>query len=259
MKFHHGPPTSYGRAASVELGNATTTCSEQDVRSILASVQPAAKLNQGNLCHLDIRPNAPRGSDAVIGRLETPADPQIAIGTLRSMTLGFDLLTRQPTYVPVNCVVCPYHSFSATTLFYSSTNGLASGNTRLDALCHALCEVIERDAFMITWLQRLVAQPFDPLSHPHSDVRRIATAYLHRGARLKLARLPSDHEVAVFAGLIVQESAPFEPAVVVGLVTLAVAPSTETGSVKALSISRTRLRGPATRTSAGSLVTPATS
>ena len=65
---------------------------------------------------------------------------------LLEWTLGFDLLTRQPTYVPVNCVVCPYHSFSVTTLFYSSTNGLASGNTRLDALCHALCEVIERDA-----------------------------------------------------------------------------------------------------------------
>jgi ribosomal protein S12 methylthiotransferase accessory factor len=31
-------------------------------------------------------------------------------------------------------------------LFYASTNGLASGNTRTEALCHALCEVIERDA-----------------------------------------------------------------------------------------------------------------
>ena len=36
-------------------------------------------------------------------------------------------------------------------------------------------------------------------------------------------------------------------------------PSTETGSVKALSISWTRLRGPATSTSAGSLATSATS
>ncbi len=41
--------------------------------------------------------------------------------------------------------------------------------------------------------------------------------------------------------------------------TEAVAASTETGSVKALSISRTRLRGPATRTSPGSLATPAIS
>ena len=57
-----------------------------------------------------------------------------------------DLITRRPTFVPLNCVVAPYNPVSAMPLFYTSTNGLASGNTRLEALCHALCEVIERDA-----------------------------------------------------------------------------------------------------------------
>jgi ribosomal protein S12 methylthiotransferase accessory factor len=35
-------------------------------------------------------------------------------------------------------------------LFYASTNGLASGNTREEAVCHALCEVIERDAMAVS-------------------------------------------------------------------------------------------------------------
>lgn len=65
---------------------------------------------------------------------------------LLEWVLGFDLVTRQPTFAPLNCVVCPYDPFSGLSLFYSTTNGLASGNTRLEALCHALCEVIERDA-----------------------------------------------------------------------------------------------------------------
>jgi ribosomal protein S12 methylthiotransferase accessory factor len=60
--------------------------------------------------------------------------------------LGFDLIARRPTFAPLNCVMCPYVSTAGMSLFYSSTNGLASGNTRVDALCHALCEVIERDA-----------------------------------------------------------------------------------------------------------------
>jgi ribosomal protein S12 methylthiotransferase accessory factor len=64
--------------------------------------------------------------------------------------LGFDLIARRPTYAPLNCVVAPYNTFSGLPLFYSSTNGLASGNTRLEALCHALCEVIERDASALT-------------------------------------------------------------------------------------------------------------
>jgi ribosomal protein S12 methylthiotransferase accessory factor len=59
---------------------------------------------------------------------------------------GFDLITRRPSFAPLNCVVAPYHPDSAQPLFYTSTNGLASGNTRVDAVCHALCEVIERDA-----------------------------------------------------------------------------------------------------------------
>jgi len=59
---------------------------------------------------------------------------------------GFDLMTRRPTFAPLNCVVAPYSSDSGLTLFYTSTNGLASGNSRTEAVCHALCEVIERDA-----------------------------------------------------------------------------------------------------------------
>jgi ribosomal protein S12 methylthiotransferase accessory factor len=67
---------------------------------------------------------------------------------------GFDLLNRRLTLAPLNCIVCPYTPRSGATLFYTSTNGLASGNTRLEALCHALCEVIERDAASIAMAGR---------------------------------------------------------------------------------------------------------
>ncbi|MEK6279020.1 MAG: YcaO-like family protein [Acidobacteriota bacterium] len=63
---------------------------------------------------------------------------------------GFDLLTRKATYLPLNAVVCPYEPAPGRALFYASTNGLASGNTLVEALCHALCEVIERDALAIS-------------------------------------------------------------------------------------------------------------
>jgi ribosomal protein S12 methylthiotransferase accessory factor len=60
---------------------------------------------------------------------------------------GFELLQRRPTFVPLNAVVTPYRPANgAEQLFYSSTNGLASGNSRTEALCHALCEVVERDS-----------------------------------------------------------------------------------------------------------------
>src|SRR4051812_11124125 len=60
---------------------------------------------------------------------------------------GWDLLSDRPTYVPLNSVVCPYAPGpGATELYLSHTNGLASGNTLEEALCHALCEVVERDS-----------------------------------------------------------------------------------------------------------------
>jgi len=63
---------------------------------------------------------------------------------------GYDLLNTRETFVPLNAVICPYRSQNGSMLFYASTNGLASGNTLTEALCHAMCEVIERDAQAIS-------------------------------------------------------------------------------------------------------------
>jgi ribosomal protein S12 methylthiotransferase accessory factor len=59
---------------------------------------------------------------------------------------GYDLLQRRLTWVPLNAVICPYETDSYAHLFHASSNGLASGNSLTEAVCHALCEVIERDA-----------------------------------------------------------------------------------------------------------------
>jgi ribosomal protein S12 methylthiotransferase accessory factor YcaO len=60
---------------------------------------------------------------------------------------GYDLLSKRPTYLPLNTVVCPYEPPPGRlNLYFSSSNGLASGNTTEEALCHALCEIVERDA-----------------------------------------------------------------------------------------------------------------
>ena len=63
--------------------------------------------------------------------------------------LGYDLIADRPRYVPLNAVVTPYRPSRASSPWDSSTNGLASGNTREEAICQALCEVIERDAMAV--------------------------------------------------------------------------------------------------------------
>lgn len=65
--------------------------------------------------------------------------------------LGYDLLNRKEILVPAQLVFSKYSPRPpAVCAFpYSHTNGLASGNVLEEAICQALCEVIERDAVSI--------------------------------------------------------------------------------------------------------------
>ncbi len=64
---------------------------------------------------------------------------------------GFDLLNNENVLVPAQLALSQYHAKPpAINVFLGShTNGLASGNVLEEAVCHALCEVIERDASSI--------------------------------------------------------------------------------------------------------------
>ena len=61
---------------------------------------------------------------------------------------AFDLLQNECLWIPYELVhtkfIIPRPAGSGC--FYASSNGLASGNTLLEATNHAICEVIERDA-----------------------------------------------------------------------------------------------------------------
>lgn len=61
---------------------------------------------------------------------------------------GFDLIQREPVWAPYELVHANYTLPHPTGhgSFAPSSNGLASGNHLLEAISHAICEVIERDA-----------------------------------------------------------------------------------------------------------------
>jgi ribosomal protein S12 methylthiotransferase accessory factor YcaO len=64
---------------------------------------------------------------------------------------GFDLLTNEKVLVPAEIALYRYSPKDPAICAFSHfhTNGLASGNVLEEAICHALCEVIERDAISI--------------------------------------------------------------------------------------------------------------
>ena len=64
---------------------------------------------------------------------------------------GYDLQNNQEVLVPAQLVLSKFSTKppSDSAFLYSHTNGLASGNVLEEAICHALYEVIERDAVSI--------------------------------------------------------------------------------------------------------------
>ena len=73
---------------------------------------------------------------------------------------GFDLLTNEPVLVPAGLAgYGPKYMGEISPYELNSSNGLASGNCFAEALCHALCELVERDAWTLAdlhsrWIPR---------------------------------------------------------------------------------------------------------
>jgi ribosomal protein S12 methylthiotransferase accessory factor len=128
------------------------------------------------------------------------------------------LIDGRLVYVPALAVFMNYEvQRPEEFLFPVTSNGLACGATLADAICAAALEVIERDAFMITWLNRLPSQRLRWDTLPDTEALQLCHAYRRRGVELILLRLTTDHPFHVFCAIGVQTNKPNEPAAVVGL------------------------------------------
>jgi ribosomal protein S12 methylthiotransferase accessory factor YcaO len=85
---------------------------------------------------------------------------------------GYDIINKENILVPAALALFRYTptSPSLNPFAFHHTNGLASGNVVEEAVCHALCEVIERDAISLSQL-RASAIPFHILYKIYSNLR----------------------------------------------------------------------------------------
>ncbi|MDP9289968.1 MAG: YcaO-like family protein [Thermoproteota archaeon] len=99
---------------------------------------------------------------------------------------GFDLLANHRILVPAALALWRYSrpkdksaehkgAIVVNPFAHQHTNGLASGNVIEEAICHALCEVIERDAWSLAELQASAI--------PYSILKKILGMLLENGYR----------------------------------------------------------------------------
>jgi ribosomal protein S12 methylthiotransferase accessory factor len=109
-------------------------------------------------------------------------------------------------WVPAEAVLCPYRDpEQPTAAVLSTSNGVAAGSSFEQAADSALRELIERDAFMWTWVQRVSRERIDPASLP--DAVRVDLALIEsHGLLVDLINLTLETDPVVLCAVHTSEA-----------------------------------------------------
>jgi ribosomal protein S12 methylthiotransferase accessory factor len=116
-----------------------------------------------------------------------------------------DLETGQAGALPAELIDYPSRN-TGPALFGASTNGLASGNSLLEASLHALLELIERDIWSLEIVRR--ASILVEASSLPDEVCQIAERAARAGLGLKVRTVPNDYGIPFFAAFVFDERLP---------------------------------------------------
>jgi YcaO-like protein with predicted kinase domain len=121
---------------------------------------------------------------------------------------GTDVMTAQRVWLPYECVHLDFRvpGPQGSGCFLATGTGLAAGNHRLEAVSHALCEVVERDAFAL-WDARTPAQRasrrLDPDTVDDPGCLGLLGAFEQAGVGVAVWDLTTDAGLPVFSAMVV--------------------------------------------------------
>ncbi len=120
---------------------------------------------------------------------------------------GGELSSGEPVWLPYELVSTNYTLPlpPGSGCFTANTNGLASGNSLGEAICHGLCELIERDATTLWRVQGAAARrarAIDPATIEDVDCRNLLDRFERANVAVRIWNVTTDIEVACFQCLI---------------------------------------------------------
>ena len=137
-------------------------------------------------------------------RGEKPIDPESLILPVTTDSTqeipwvkGFDLVDKEEVSVPFCAVVHP-NPYYMPTLFRSSSNGVASGNTLEEAIFYALTEVIERDSWSLVETTRNTGKKLTDLPPRAAEM---AEKFAKAGVEVTLRNITSDTGIPTIAAV----------------------------------------------------------
>lgn len=130
---------------------------------------------------------------------------------------GKSLVTNKNTFIPAQLVFVPYlHQRSEFILQMPMSTGAAAGESLTDAIYRGVCEVIERDSFMIHY--------FNEINSPKINLNSIKNRYFHKikhileryNLKLYVNDITTDIDIPAVISILIDQTGK-GPAVSVGL------------------------------------------
>jgi ribosomal protein S12 methylthiotransferase accessory factor len=170
---------------------------------------------------------------------DLPDDTQFRKDQPISWIEGWDLVQQKPVWIPVDLAITPPNE---GVLLDVDTNGLAAGNTLLEAVVHGICEVIERDAMGIRLFKSLYAAVGESLGNTRAIIpkslppecqmwrKRISD----NGLSLVTELLESEIGIPVFRSVIVDPAFPSSTSTVRSFVGFGASPNATSAVVRSI-------------------------
>ena len=133
---------------------------------------------------------------------------------------GYSLTQAESLLVPWQLANIDYNTKGRTNqkeplLIPLVSTGSATHRTKEEAIINGVLELIERDAFMITWLNKLSPNKIPKESVPGKEFQKIIASFRRWNLEVHLLSLPTDMPVHVFLSIIIDKTG-IGPAVSVG-------------------------------------------
>ncbi len=128
---------------------------------------------------------------------------------------GFDLFTLEKKLIPSQLIFVPYKYDKEFVIRYPITTGGACSTTINGAIYRGICEIIERDSFMIYYLNKLKGVIVN-LESSGKELNSLKKIYNKYNLELFVVDITTDLQIPAMIGLVIDRTG-IGPAVSVGL------------------------------------------
>lgn len=128
---------------------------------------------------------------------------------------GYSLLENKKVLIPAQLVYVPYKYNDEKIIRLPITTGAACSTSLGGAIYRGICEAIERDAFMITYLNKLTRDKID-LKNSGARLKELADIYQRYNLELHVVDITTDIKIPVMLGILIDYTG-LGPAVSLGL------------------------------------------